>query len=93
MLSQSGGDGGSGAASGSVAIQHEDDVPETFQQQPLLRVVQRRAHQRHDRPDAGLVQFQAIEETFHHNDRLPPQCDGAMEVKQDFRFGNPEGKR
>ena len=47
---QAGGDEAGGVAASVVAVQPQNYPAETFQQRPLLRVVQRRAHQSHYGP-------------------------------------------
>ena len=81
-----GADGGGGATSGGIAVQHEDDAPKVAQQCTHLWFVQLRAHQRYHGRHAGLMHLQAIEEAFHDNRCLLPSGRGAMQVEDEFRF-------
>jgi len=47
------------------------------------------------RPAKGcsLMQFQAIEESFHYHRSRLPHRGGVVQVEQDLRIGNMEGKR
>ena len=88
-----GGNRGSGAPSSAITIQHEDNAPEIAKERALLWLVQRCTHQGYYRRYAGLVQLQAVEKTFHDENAWLAGCGGAMEVKDNLRLGNPEGKR
>ena len=88
-----GGNPGSGAPSSAITIQHEDNAPEIAKERALLWLVQRCTHQGYYRRYAGLVQLQAVEKTFHDENGWLTGCGGAMEVKDNLRLGNPEGKR
>jgi hypothetical protein len=81
-----------GKPTSMVAIQHENDVPELLPQGALLRLVKRRTHQGHHGRPAGLVQFQTVEEAFHHDDGLLAGGSGAVPVEEDLRFGESGGE-
>src|ERR1051326_1388288 len=89
---QPSGDRGGGAPPSGIAIQHEDHVLETLEEQALLRLVQDRSHQCDHRMHTGLVQLEAVEETLDHHHGEFGRSRGAMAIKQDFRFGETRRK-
>ena len=77
------------ATAGIVTIQHQNHTLKTCQQGTLLRWVQHGPHQCHHGRRPGLVHLEAIEETFDDHDRGLPRRGGAVQIKQDLRFGEP----
>src|SRR5262249_34255853 len=57
-----------------------------IQQHPLLPIVKGRAHQSY-RCHARLVQLEAVKKTFYDYHPVLAGCHGAVQVEEDFRFG------
>src|SRR6266545_7469838 len=89
---QPGGNPDGGTPPGGIAIQHEDHTLEALEKSTLLGVIQCRSHQGDHRTNPGLVEMEAVKETFDHHDHTFASRCGTVEIEQDLRFGEARGK-